>query len=255
VSARKQRSLEDSSRARAAEEELQSFSYIVSHDLAASLRHLSIFSGMLIEERGEEATENERRIGGRIREAGANCHSMLEQLRAYASVQRKALQTINQDATPIVRLVALRASAQARPAGAEIIVEPLGEVFADGELLAQAFAALIDNAIKFARPDTPPRIAVTPSHDDAFWRARISDNGIGVEPELREAAFQMFRRLHGQSAYPGAGAGLAIVRRIARRHGGEARFLDSAEGARVELALPRAARATKRPRDPRGDRR
>lgn len=229
--------------ASAAELELQSFSYVVSHDLAASLRHLTIFSRMLLDERGEGASEKEQSIGARICEAAANCQAMLDELRAYSSVQRQPLHRVRQDPMPIIRLVLLRGAAQAKAAGAEISVEPLGEVYADAELLGQAFAAVIDNAIKFAPVDAPARIAIRPAHDQAFWRARITDDGRGVEPGLREAAFQMFRRLHGQNAYPGMGAGLAIVRRIARRHGGEAAFVDSARGACVELAFPRAPSA------------
>jgi signal transduction histidine kinase len=234
---------EAASLALVAEQELQSFSYIVSHDLAASLRHLTIFSRMLLEQRGEGADEKERRIGERIREAGADCQAKLDALRAYSRVQGKALQSARQDAMPIIRSALARGAALAHAVGAEILVEPMGEVYADADLLGQAVAAVIDNAIKFARPEIPARIAVRPAHDQSFWRARISDNGPGVEPALREQAFQMFRRLHGQNAHPGMGAGLAIVRRIARRHGGEARFLDSAEGVCVELAFPRAPRS------------
>ncbi len=234
----------------AAEQELQSFSYIVSHDLAASLRHLTIFSKMLLEERGEAASEKERSLGERIREAGAICQAMLDELLGYSRMQRWPLLVVRQDAMPIVNFVLLRCAARAKAAGAEISVEPLGEVHADSELLTRAFAAVIDNALKFTRADVPARIVIRPAHDEAFWRARISDNGVGVEPAMREPAFQMFRRLHGGNAYPGMGAGLAIVRRIARRHGGEAKFVDCDEGACVELSFPRAPRSA--PRDARG---
>jgi signal transduction histidine kinase len=74
----------------------------------------------------------------------------------------------------------------------------------------------------------------------------VRDNGVGVEPRHREAAFAMFRRLNGGDVYPGAGAGLAICRRIARRHGGEARFVDCAEGACVEFAVPHMTRHPRR---------
>jgi light-regulated signal transduction histidine kinase (bacteriophytochrome) len=229
----------------AAEEELRSFSYIVSHDMAASLRHLTVFSRMLLDELGAGLTERERIHADRLYEAGTNCQAMLDQLLVYSHVQQKALEKVRQDSAPILHLTMLRLGERARAAGAEISLAPLGEVHADAEQLALAFAALLDNAIKFARPETPPRIAVTAAHDKAFWRMRISDNGLGVEPAYREASFQMFRRLHRQNAYPGVGAGLTICRRIARRHGGEAIFLDCAEGACVEFSLPHAPRSAR----------
>jgi signal transduction histidine kinase len=71
---------------------------------------------------------------------------------------------------------------------------------------------------------------------------RIADNGQGIAPEHRERVFGMFQHLNGEESYLGVGAGLAICRRIARRHGGEARFIDRAEGACFELALPYAPR-------------
>jgi light-regulated signal transduction histidine kinase (bacteriophytochrome) len=234
-------------RAVAAEEELKSFSYIVCHDLAASLRHLTQFSRLLSRERGDGLSDRERVLGEHMREAGTTCEAMLQQLAAFSRVQQKPLAKVLQDATPIMWQSLLRAADRARAAGAEITVEPLGEVYADGELLAVVFDALIDNAIKFARPDVPARIAIKPAHDETTWRVRISDNGLGVEPAYREAAFQMFRRLHRQAVYPGVGAGLAISRRIARLHGGEAAFLDCAEGACVELALPKPPRSSKKP--------
>lgn len=224
----------------AIEQELQSFSYIVSHEMAATLRHLTEFSVLLLADLGEEITDRQQLYAAHMRAAGVNCQAMLEQLLVFSRLQQKALTKVRQDAMPILRLPMLQLAAQAQAVGAEITLAPLGEVYADAELLGLAFSRLMDNAIKFASPGAPPRIAVRPAHDELFWRMRISDNGVGVDSAYREAAFQMFRRLHGQNAYSGVGAGLAICRRIARRHGGEVRFLDCAEGACAELALPHA---------------
>jgi len=220
------------------EEELQSFSYMVSHDMAASVRHLTEFSLMLLGDLGEGLTSRQQTHAHRIRAAGDNCMTMLEQLLIFSRVQQRPLVKVRQDANATLRLPLLMLAAQAEAAGAKITVEPLGEIYADTDLLAIAFVRLIDNAVKFGRPGVPPRIAVRAAHDDEFWRMQISDNGLGVEPAYREPAFRMFRRLQGTNAYPGVGAGLAICRRIARLHGGEATFLDCDQGACVELSLP-----------------
>jgi light-regulated signal transduction histidine kinase (bacteriophytochrome) len=221
-------------------EELQEFSYIVSHDLAASFRHLAGFSRLLLGELGDNLTKRQREHAEQIRTASDKCLLMMEQLLVFSRVQQKPLEPVSKDAAATLQLAMLQLATEVRDAEAEIEVEPLGEVYADPALLAIVFHHALDNAIKFRRPGVRPRIAVRAAHDEACWRLRISDNGLGVAPARRDQVFGMFQRLNGEDAYPGVGAGLAICRRIARRHGGEARFIDCAEGACFELALPRA---------------
>jgi light-regulated signal transduction histidine kinase (bacteriophytochrome) len=223
-----------------AEQELQAFSYIVSHDLSASFRHVAEFSRLLLGEIGDGLTSSQRSHADRIGAATDKCQAMMEQLLAFSRVQQKTMLFARQDPTSILRTVMLQLSAEIQTAQAEISIAPLGEAHADMDMLAQAFACLLDNAIKFRRPGARPRITVEAARDEAFWRLRVTDNGLGVEPAFREKAFRMFHRLNGEDAYPGVGAGLTISRRIARRHGGEVRFVDCDEGACVELILPHA---------------
>jgi light-regulated signal transduction histidine kinase (bacteriophytochrome) len=229
----------------AAERELQEFSYIVSHDLAASFRHLAGFSRLLVGELGDDLSIRQRDYADHIRAAADKCHAMVEQLLAFSRVQQKTLQRVRQDAAPSMQLAMLGLARQIREAEAEISVEPLGDVYADADLLGMAFRCLLDNAIKFRRPEVPLRITVQAASDETGWRLRIADNGCGVETAYRERAFRMFLRLNGEDAYPGVGAGLAICRRIARRHGGEAMFVDCTDGACIELALPSKSAATR----------
>jgi two-component system CheB/CheR fusion protein len=228
-------------RSTAVEQELQAFSYVVSHDLLTSFRHVAEFSKLLVKELGESLTERQQLQIGYIGAATDKCQSMMEQLLLFSRVQQKRLEPVRQDATAAMRLVMMRLSV-ANGAGPDISLAPLGEVFADADLLASTLHHLLDNAIKFHRPGAPSRIAIDPAHDEAFWRVRVADNGLGVEAIYREKAFAMFQRLNAEAAYPGIGAGLAICRRIARRHGGDVTFIDCAEGACVELALPHAPR-------------
>ncbi len=222
------------------EQELESFSYIVSHDVATSLRHVSQFSSLLVDALGDGLTERQRAHADHMLGAARRATTMMEQLLIFSRSQQKTLDPARLDAMTIVELPLLRLAEAARAVGADITVEPLGEVFADPALLAEAIGCLLDNAIKFRRPGVPPRIVVSAVHEAEVWRLRLQDNGLGVDPARREKAFQMFSQLHGADAYPGSGAGLALARRIARRHGGEVRFLDCGEGACVELALPNA---------------
>jgi signal transduction histidine kinase len=207
---------------------------------------MTSFSRMIVSELGANQTERQRLYADQLRASSEQCVALLEQLMAYSQVQGRTLAMTQHDPTAAVRLCWRRLTADAQLEGAEFSVEPLGVVFADADLLSQAIATILDNAIKFRRRDVPARVAVEAAHDEEFWRMRVRDNGVGVDVRHREAAFSMFRRLNSAGAYPGVGAGLAICRRIARRHGGEAKFVDCEEGACLEFALPHVAQTSNR---------
>jgi len=232
------------------EEELQAFSYTVSHDLSSCFRHVSEFSRLLLVETNATGSARQRNHAEFVRRAADRCQLMLDQLLTYSRVQQKPLSPARHDATASAQLAIARLEALSA-VHAQISIEPLGEIYADAKLLALALEHLIDNAIKFRRPGVRPQIAISPAHDAATWRVRVRDDGLGVAVANREKAFQMFRRLNGEDDFGGVGAGLAICRRIARRHGGDARFLDSDDGACVQLSLPRRA-ALDQPRSGRG---
>jgi light-regulated signal transduction histidine kinase (bacteriophytochrome) len=221
------------------EAELQDFSYTVSHDLAATFRHQAGFSRLLLEDLGEGLNARQQSHAQHLLAATDKCQLMLEQLLVHSRLQQKKLDRTPVDADKLVRLVLLQLSDQIDAAQAQVTCEPLGEILADRELLTLALTHLLDNAVKFSRPGYPPRIAIGCAYDAETWRIRIDDNGPGVPGAYREKAFRMFQRLNPEGAYPGLGSGLAICRRIARRHGGEVSFCDGDEGASIELALPR----------------
>jgi len=232
---------ETADRAVVLEQELKDFSYMVSHDLAASFRHVSEFSRLLTAELGSGLTARQRTHADYIHSAAVRCQAMMDQMLAFSQAQQVAVAPVRHDATLTMQL-AMRQLTSLERSGAKVTLAPLGEVFADAKLLAVAFERLLDNAVKFHRPDARPQLGIEPAHDADAWRVRITDNGVGVAPEQTERVFQMFRRLNGEDDFPGVGAGLAICRRIARRHGGDVRFVDCAEGACVELSLPHADR-------------
>jgi light-regulated signal transduction histidine kinase (bacteriophytochrome) len=220
------------------EAELQDFSYTVSHDLAATFRHQAGFSRLLLEELGGRLNSRQQSHADHLLAASDKCQLMLEQLLVHSRLQQKTLDRSRVEADQVVGLLLLQFSAQIAEAEAKVTCESLGEIVADRELLTLALHHLIENAIKFRRSGYPPRIAISCAHDAQTWRVRISDNGPGVPSAYREKAFRMFQRLNPEGVYPGLGAGLAICRRIARRHGGEVSFRDCEDGASIELALP-----------------
>ena len=225
----------------ALEQELHDFSYIVSHDLAASLRHVSEFSRLLLGDIEAGLSQRQQVYADNIQRANANCQAMIEQLLVYSRTQQRPLSITRQAATATVQFALLKLAEPMDACGADVRIEALGEVEADHGLLGQAFQNLLDNAIKFHAAGARPKVEVTPDHNEAFWRVRVRDNGIGIDPDHHEKAFRMFQRLNAEGAFPGVGAGLAIARRIARRHGGDVAFTDcEGPGACVELRLPHA---------------
>jgi signal transduction histidine kinase len=221
------------------ERELQSFSYTVAHDLAGDFRHVSEFSRLLLAETSRSGGARQRRYAEVVRAAAARCQRTLDQLLTYSRVQQAPLEPTHHDATPILRVLIARAAEQ-QTSPAEVLIEPLGEVYADPKLLSLAFACLVGNAARARRPGAPLRIVVRTAHDAETWRMRISDNAPALDLGRRESAFQVLERQPGDGAFAGTAGGLAICRRIARRHGGDAGFLNTDDGACVQLSLPRA---------------
>jgi light-regulated signal transduction histidine kinase (bacteriophytochrome) len=148
-------------------------------------------------------------------------------------------------------LNACLAAAQAKLEGAiaqnsvEIVSEPLPVIRADRRQMARVFEILLDNAIKFRRPDEPSLICITGGSADGRQIIGVADNGIGIDANYREAVLLPFRRLHGKE-YPGAGLGLAIVKLIVELNGGTTRIessscAESGSGASVVMTFPHPA--------------
>jgi light-regulated signal transduction histidine kinase (bacteriophytochrome) len=220
------------------ERELEDFIYTVSHDVAASLRHVTEFSRMLHRDLGEDLTPRQQGYILRTQAAGERCQAMMEQLLTYSRAQQKVLERTLVDSALLMRTAMLQLSEETHASHAEITIGQMDSVVADTALLSASFRHLLDNAIKFARPGVAPKINIAARTTACGWALRISDDGLGVAPEYREKVFRMFQRLHPEGAYPGSGVGLPLCRRIARRHGGDVRFLDQAVGACVEMIIP-----------------
>jgi light-regulated signal transduction histidine kinase (bacteriophytochrome) len=224
--------------AQAIERELREFSYTVSHDLAAPFRHIKGFSELLLKDDAADHSPDETVYIEHIRTAAEKGARMVEQLLVYAHAQQTPLDLVKCDAMLLLDTVRLQLGDQIRHSGAEIAIGAIGEVFADQELLVQAFRQVLENAIKFRRPDVPPRVTVEPIEDPHAWKMQIIDNGIGLPTKEHEKAFLMFYRGHAEGVYPGVGAGLTIARRILRRHGGDMTFVARPSGTCLELSLP-----------------
>jgi len=228
-------------RLQAAEQELNEFTYIVSHDLAATFRHVRAFSDLLRQEGG--FTPRQDKYCSQVQTAADKCAAMLEQLLIYSRAMRQPLKLEDCALDGLVDTVRLRLGEEIRRSGAQFDIGPLGRARVDRDLFVQALHQLVGNAIKFRREGVAPRLEVRAAMDGPRLRLTLCDNGIGLADLDPERLFAMFTRGHAEGAYPGCGTGLTIARRILRRHGGEVRFVarpDGApEGACVEVELPR----------------
>jgi signal transduction histidine kinase len=224
----------------AANRELESFSYSVSHDLRAPLRGIDGFARMLEQEHGHRLDAEARRLLGMVR---GNCDSMrllIDELLDFARLGRRAL-TI--DAVDMGALVAGVIDEIERDRGEslpEIRVQPLPQAECDRTLMHQVWFNLLANAVKFSSGRAHPQIRIWAEADDAETVYVVADNGVGFDMRYYDRLFGVFQRLHHADAYPGTGVGLAIVKRIVVRHGGriwaEGR---TGHGATFYFSLPR----------------
>lgn len=131
----------------------------------------------------------------------------------------------------------IKASAEERQV--EITHPDLPVVIGDERQIMQLLQHLIGNAIKFAKPDVPPRVRITVLQEGDKWVFGVHDNGIGIEPRFYERIFVIFQRLHMREDYPGTGIGLALCRKIVERHGGRI-WVDSepGQGSTFYFTLP-----------------
>jgi signal transduction histidine kinase len=219
------------------EKELSEFSYIVSHDLAASCRHLAQFSELLLRDLGPVLTESQRNYAKHIQAAGQKCQAMMEQLLVFSRIQSRELNSAPHEAMQLLSSARLQLSEKVKACPAEISIDGAGVAVGDGALLIVALRELIDNALKFRKPDQACVIRVSAKQDNGRFIVRVADNGIGLPEDLHEKAFRMFWQ-RKPDASNGIGAGLAICRRVARRHGGDVRFVDQDDGCCLEFDVP-----------------
>jgi light-regulated signal transduction histidine kinase (bacteriophytochrome) len=144
---------------------------------------------------------------------------LIEDLLSYARLESQDRHFVPVDCAAVLDDVVQLLEGEIRDTRAEVTSSALPTVMGDQAQLVQLFQNLIGNGIKY-HGTRPPRIHVSAQRQDGAWVFSVSDNGIGIEPEQHQRIFEIFRRLHTQSEYPGTGIGLAVCRRVVERHGG-----------------------------------
>ena len=216
-----QRVAERTAQLQAANQELEAFSYSVSHDLRAPLRHVMGFVKMLEQDAGPSLSEKSLRHLTTIAEAAQRMGNLIDDLLAFSRIGQAEMrkQEVNLDQLVVESLSDFQEETKDRNIVWEI--HPLPTVRADRALLRLALVNLISNAVKFtgARAEAKIEIGSAPSGDTETV-IFIRDNGAGFDPRYAGKLFGVFQRLHSREEFEGTGIGLANVQRIIHRHGG-----------------------------------
>jgi light-regulated signal transduction histidine kinase (bacteriophytochrome) len=225
----------------AANKELESFSYSVSHDLRAPVRAIAGFSKLLAEFHGSQLDAEANRKLDIVRSEAARMGALIDDLLRFSRLGRQSLQMRMIDMQELVRLNFDALTTQHEGRAPELRLHALPPAFGDRALLAQVWINLLSNAIKFSAKRERAVIDVSARSDDHEHVYSVADNGAGFDPRYASKLFGVFQRLHDQSEFQGTGVGLALVHRIITRHGGRVWAEGTpGVGATFHFTLPRS---------------
>ena len=202
--------------------ELQSFAHITSHDLQEPLRTIASFTQLLQRRYEGKFDSDADEFMDYVVNASARMKGMIQGLLEYSRIGAQGENFKAANIEEVLKNVLLNLRATINENNAVVTHEPLPTVIADKWQLNRLLQNIISNAIKFKKPDVPPKIHISAVNDEENNRYifEVSDNGIGMEQQYVDQIFEIFKRLHSIDEYEGTGIGLAVVKRIVEHHGG-----------------------------------
>jgi signal transduction histidine kinase len=223
--------------------ELTAFSYSVSHDLRAPVRHITGFAEMLQKNAAAKLDDNSRRYLDVILKSAKQMRSLIDDLLAFSRMGRMEMQNTRVSLERLTReaLENLQTDAQGR--NIEWKIGALPETSGDPSMLRLVLTNLISNAVKFTRTRDPAVIEIGSTNGDGHELVVfVRDNGVGFDMQYVDKLFGVFQRLHSAESFDGTGIGLAHVRRIVLRHGGRTWAEGSVDaGATFYFSLPKVS--------------
>lgn len=241
------RVVERTAELKAANEELEAFSYSVSHDLRTPLRAIDGFSQILLEDYPDKLDKEGRRILNVVRDNTTRMGQLIGDLLTFSRLGRKELRKAGINMEEVTRGILQELKETMVEEEIQIKINTLSSAFGDESLVREVLHNLLSNAVKFSRKEKTPAIEVGEKVEDGENVYYVKDNGVGFNMKYSGKLFGVFQRLHSQEDFKGTGVGLALVRRIIERHGGriwaEGRV---GEGATFYFTLPRKGEKTEK---------
>lgn len=210
--------------------ELEQFAYVASHDLQEPLRKVASFCQMIERRYGDRLDDRGRQYIEFAVDGAKRMQALINDLLAFSRVGRESGADESVDLNEVARQALGNLAALREETDAQVDVGDLPHVSGDRTQLVRLFQNLVGNAIKFRRPDEPPRVVVDARRAGDEWEFRCADNGIGIEPRHADRIFLIFQRLHPRDEYTGTGIGLALCKKIVEYHGGRI-WLGSGDGS------------------------
>lgn len=211
--------------------ELEAFTYSVSHDLRAPLRHINGFLGLLSNTALPALSEQERHYISQVADSAKQMDHLIDHLLLFARMGQAAVRPEQIDLNQLVEQTMAQLETERRDRRIIWKKQHLPIVRADASMLQQVFVNLLSNAIKFTAPRNPAEIEIATIPGDANEVVVfVRDNGVGFDMRYADKLFGVFQRLHATSEFEGTGIGLASVRRIIQRHHGRT-WADGKPGA------------------------
>lgn len=200
--------------------DLESFAALISHDLQAPLRSLTMFTELLVDEYQDNLDDVAKKYLERIINSSLRMQTLIEDLLAYSRAGKSEQTWVMTNLNQVWHQVTENLYSAIAKSHAEIEVDSLPELLINPTEITQLFQNLLENALKFCG-DRTPQITVSASRQEREWLLAMADNGIGIAAEFKLQIFQVFRKLHPENIYSGTGIGLSICQKIVERYGGK----------------------------------
>jgi light-regulated signal transduction histidine kinase (bacteriophytochrome) len=235
---------------KAANEELDRFAYIASHDLQEPLRKIRMFSDLILQKKPNYDEVDKHIV--KITNATERMQQLVNDLLRFSRHSVSKGDFIEVNLNGIVQEAVKELDHQIQQTNAQVLIDPLPAVYAIPTLMQQVFYNLIGNAIKFrkkdgtpqvhiyAKQEVPPKEMAKGNGDINYYNIYVKDNGIGFEPKYLEDIFIVFKRLHSYHEIEGSGIGLSICKKIMEQHSGFITAVSEVNnGATFIIGLPR----------------
>ncbi len=222
-------------------EQMEEFSYSISHDLRAPARAMEGYANVLLEDYGQQLDATGREYLERIVRNSSRMDHMIREILTYSRMSRSQITLRPVALDPLIREIVEQYPGVQQYRKSIDVASDLGDVMGHEPSLMQAISNLLSNACKFVAPNTVPKCKIWAERNNGHLKLYVKDNGIGIKPEHHHRLFGVFERIHPENQYEGNGIGLAIVRKAVERMGGKVGVdSDGVAGSQFWIQLPTA---------------